>query len=93
MRAIGSLVAGGGVLVALAGVLILGLQFLMWLRYGEWTEMPIGWLVDTTIGYPFVGWLGAQMIINYVMSAPTSVSLFAVGIAVALIGGSVASGR
>ncbi len=93
MQVVGSLVFWAGILVGLSGVLTFGAQVLMWLRYGEWVGLSIGWLVDRLVGYPITAWHGAQIIINYLLSMPASVSLFAAGILIAMIGGSAGGDR
>lgn len=78
-----TIVAIAGLLVVLAGIAVLGMQCLGWLREGEWTAFPVSGLAGPP---PQGDWLGLNAIVGWVYELPLSLALVVIGVAVALTG-------
>jgi len=83
-------VNAAGFLFILAGIGLFGFQVFMYLKYGEWIELPLttlaslgpekfaSWLIDPT------SWLGLHKIISKALES-IPLSLFAIVVGVAMI--------
>lgn len=78
------LILQGGLLLCLAGGLILGWQCLYWLRFGTWPIVD-GWMAWLLcFAAPTMAWLGAQKALYWALDQPLSAILFLAGSLVAL---------
>jgi hypothetical protein len=83
--ATGLLIAGFGLVVYAAGLLVLHMY--QWLRWGFWPRFTTFelWAV-LGFAYPTTKWAGVQRIIEYVMSSSAAWSAFWLGLLVMFIG-------
>ncbi len=67
--------------------LIIGWQCNQWLQFGIWPPLPISAALSTLgIGIPQTEWVGAQQIIYWLVSLPTSLVIFVIiGVAARIV--------
>jgi hypothetical protein len=93
-RLLGIVVYVAGVLIALAGFLVLCYQGILWLQHGYWTQFAMREVVSilsggAPISNPTLQWQGIQKVIVWLLDAPLSFGSIIVGIATVFAGAAI----
>jgi hypothetical protein len=82
-----------GICLSVAGLSVLGYQFLLWMKYGLWSPLAFR-LVLELIGArePLFAWQGAAKISAWICDLPLSGVLFAAGLVAVAFGVAITAG-